>query len=234
MSDTRSRIYFVDIATIEKVMDACPNQEWRTIFALSRFGGLRCPSEIFGLRWSDIFWDQNRLRVRSPKTEHHEGKDERFTPLFPELVEELQKRFEEAEEGEEYVISTYRNLSGNLRSVAADIIQRAGVPSWPKPFHNLRASRQTELSRIFPLPMVCEWLGNSPEVAKAHYIRATDLDFAEAAKKATQNPTQLPAALACTGTHHEQQILDILQELHSDQDIEGVQWERKDSNLRRR
>ena len=37
-----------------KLLDACPNQEWRTIIALARIGGLRCPSELKQLRWPDV------------------------------------------------------------------------------------------------------------------------------------------------------------------------------------
>ena len=38
------------------VLEACPDAQWRLLFALSRFGGLRCPSEHMGLRWRDIDW----------------------------------------------------------------------------------------------------------------------------------------------------------------------------------
>jgi integrase len=50
-----------------KLLEACPNQEWRTIIALARIGGLRCPSELKQLRWSDIDWKGNRFLVRSLK-----------------------------------------------------------------------------------------------------------------------------------------------------------------------
>ena len=36
------------------ILEACPDQEWRTLFALVRYGGLRCPSEVLKLKWSDI------------------------------------------------------------------------------------------------------------------------------------------------------------------------------------
>ena len=40
----KSREYFVSVLEAAKVLQACPDYEWRLIFALCRFGGLRCPS----------------------------------------------------------------------------------------------------------------------------------------------------------------------------------------------
>ena len=85
----RARDHFVSREDAEKILAACPDQQWRMIFALSRFGGLRCPSETLALKWADVLWDQNKIRVPSPKTAHHEGKAERMIPLFPELRREL-------------------------------------------------------------------------------------------------------------------------------------------------
>jgi site-specific recombinase XerD len=45
-----SRFYFVSRDDAERVLKACPNAQWRLLFALSRFGGLRCPSEHLALR----------------------------------------------------------------------------------------------------------------------------------------------------------------------------------------
>jgi integrase len=63
----KDRIVTMDEYT--KLLDACPNQEWRTIIALARIGGLRCASELQQFRWSDVHWTENRFLVRSPKTE---------------------------------------------------------------------------------------------------------------------------------------------------------------------
>jgi integrase len=56
------------------VIDACPDWEWRLLVALARFGGFRVPSEATRLRWQDIDWDRERIKIRSPKAEHHKGK----------------------------------------------------------------------------------------------------------------------------------------------------------------
>jgi len=62
---------------IEKLLEACPDTEWRLIIALARCGGLRIPSEALALTWAGIDWAHGRFRVRSPKTEHHEGRVDR-------------------------------------------------------------------------------------------------------------------------------------------------------------
>lgn len=50
----KSRDYFITREEAEKVLAACPDAQWRLLFALSRYAGLRCPSEHLGLRWSEI------------------------------------------------------------------------------------------------------------------------------------------------------------------------------------
>ncbi len=175
-----SREHFVTCDVIEQVIEACPDAEWRLIVALSRYGGLRCPSEHLKLTWGDVDWERKRITVRSPKTEHHAGGESRVLPLFPELRPYLEGVFDEAEPGTEYVITRYRERNANLRTQFLRIIKRAGVKPWPKLFHNLRASRQTELTAKFPLHVVCEWIGNSAPIADKHYLQVTDDHYTDA------------------------------------------------------
>lgn len=60
----------------------------------------------------------------------------------------------------------------------------AGEKPWPKLWHNMRASRQTELLNEFPVHVACGWIGNSRAVAMRHYAMTTDEHFA----KATSTP----------------------------------------------
>lgn len=176
-----SKFHYVSRADAERIIKACPDAQWRLIFALSRFGGLRCPSEHLALTWQDIDWARNRITVRSPKTEHHPGQDRRVIPLFPELLPHLRQAFEEAEPGTERVIPRYRDSEQNLRTQLERIITRAGVKPWPKLFHNLRSTRETELAETWPLHVVCAWIGNSQPVAAKHYLQTTDEHFDKAA-----------------------------------------------------
>jgi integrase len=196
------RKYFVPRDVIQKVIDACPDAQWRLIVALARFGGVRVPSEILPIRWTDVDWERGRLTVHSPKTEHHEGQESRLVPMFPELRQYLMEVFEEAEAGTEYVITRYREDNQNLRTQLIRIIKNAGLLPWPKLYQNLRASRETELYSQYPIETACAWIGNAPEVAVTHYINDPDKDahFRHAigqandarceGKKATRNPTR--------------------------------------------
>ncbi len=96
-----NRLYFVSREDAQRVLDACPDAQWRLLFALSRFGGLRCPSEHLRLRWGDVDWERGRITVHSPKTEHHEGGESRQIPMFPEIRPYLEEVWEQAEPGTE-------------------------------------------------------------------------------------------------------------------------------------
>ena len=174
------RFYFLSRTDAQKVLNHCPDVEWKLIFALARFGGMRCPSEILALTWEDVNWEHNRIRVPSPKTAHHEGGASRMIPLFPELRPLLLEAFEQAEAGAQQVITRYRRDNANLRTQLKRIINRAGLEPWPKLFQNLRSTRETELAEDFPIHVVCKWIGNSQPVAAEHYLQLTDEHFERA------------------------------------------------------
>ena len=111
-----TRYHFITEADAVKVLAACPDVEWRLIFALARWGGLRCPSEHMALTWGDIDWENNRLTVRASKTEHHVGSGIRIVPLFAELKPHLEAAIDAAEPGAQFVITTYRDTNQNLRT----------------------------------------------------------------------------------------------------------------------
>jgi hypothetical protein len=112
-------------------------------------------------------------------------------------------RFSQADEGEEFVITRCRDGKTNLRTQMERIIKRAGVKPWPKLFHNLRSTRQTELTEKFLSHVVCAWLGNSRAVAQDHYLQLTDAHFSAASadsalapEKAAHNPAHSTAVRA--------------------------------------
>jgi hypothetical protein len=138
-------------ATFQKILDEASDSEWKLILALGRFGGLRTPSETPALRWQDSNREKNTILVRSVKTERHAGSESRLIPLFAELRPFLLAAFEEAPAGAVHCIERHRLNSTNLRTQVHRFIFRAGLKPWPRTFQNLRASRETELSAVYPL-----------------------------------------------------------------------------------
>jgi site-specific recombinase XerD len=177
---TESRAFFITPGMTSEVLEACPDDEWRLIVALARYGGLRIPSELHGLKWAEVDWARNRFLVHAPKTEHHGDGGQRWVPIFPELRPYLAAAFEAAADGAVFVVPG-RHRNANLRTHLRRIIVKAGLTPWPKMFNNLRASRETELAEDFPMHVVTGWIGNSERVARKHYLQVTEEHFKRAA-----------------------------------------------------
>lgn len=199
----KERQFHVPQDVIYRVIDAAPDAEWRLLIALSRFGGLRCPSEHLALKWSDVDWGRNRFRVESPKT------GERWIPIFPELRPYLDDCHELAKKGTIHVINRYRDTNANLRTTFTKIIRRAGEKPWPKLFHNLRASRETELAAQWPIHVVCEWIGNSAAIAAKHYLTVRESDYLKAAQKAAQSGSEMIGGIVNTVQYGDEKTLDF-------------------------
>ncbi len=173
--ENRDREHFVTREAVDSLLAHCPDDQWRVIIALARFGGLRCPSEILDLTWDCVNWSDSRLTVIAHKSER------RVIPLFPELRPFLEESFEAAPEGCSHVVHRYRSTNANLRTQLQRIAKRAGVELWGKPFQNMRSTRDTELLRRYPIHIAAAWIGNSPEIALRHYAQLTETDQRNAA-----------------------------------------------------
>ena len=141
------------------------------------------------------------MRVPSCKTEHLAGGDHRFIPLFPELVPYLQDALELADPGSVHVITRYRRANQNLRTQLLRIIARAGEEPWPKLWHNLRSSRQTELEEQFPTHVVCAWLGNGEIVARGPLSPGAGRPLRAGQRASRWRGTESGTAIARTASH---------------------------------
>ncbi len=207
---TRDRQHYVSIEETQRLLEAAPDWQWRTIIGLCRFAGLRCPSEVFALQWQDVNLPDGIMWVRSPKTEHHRGHEGRWVPIFDPLKPLLEEAWDCAVEEQVHVLPRETEhgtaLSRLSRPTLHDrfkvIVKRAGLTPWPRLFHNLRSSCETDLALRYPLHLASRWLGNSTIVANRHYLQAGlndhlryagDNPFAGGAKsgaRAAQNAAQ--------------------------------------------
>ncbi len=182
-----SRWRYVSREETAAIVEVCSSPQWRAIVGLARYGGLRVPSELVGLRWGDLerrtvdgreVWS---LRVRSPKAEHHgEGHGQRFVPVCEEFLEDCRRQ---AAAVETRIVPGVADGTVNLRTELARIVTRAGLAMWEKPFQNLRSSRETDWLEMFPgrIAAVAGWMGHSPTVAMRHYAQVLPQHFGGAA-----------------------------------------------------
>lgn len=180
------------------ILENLPSNQWKLLFALSRWGGLRVGSEPRQLLWADVNLDKGVMWVRSPKTEHHHGKDGRFVPVFPELESLLTECYHEAQEGEDLVLPFLVGRSdASLRKPLMKAIKLAGIEPWKRLWHNMRKTRQNELANSTGITQkdVCGVMGNSLAVASRHYVEHTEADAKRIAsatrvQKRAQNPVE--------------------------------------------
>lgn len=194
------RFFMVTNEMFSQVLAHCRNSQERLILVLGRYGGLRIPQELQFMEWDDFHTSEGFFIVKTPKKEKKVNQDRgiftdyatRRVPLFPEIEDAFQEYFEDFPSGgpkllfsddtqlpvQFRVIVTTQGLTSRLKK----IVKQAGLTLWPKPFQNLRSTRETELINNFGFPIqeVTTWLGNSPSVAVKHYIQASPTIFRQA------------------------------------------------------
>jgi len=168
--DNPDRLVEITRQVIEQLLKQIEEPELRLIVVLARFAGLRVPSEISTLRWRDVDGENKTLHVFTPKTEHHSRGGRRVCPLFPELISYFDAVRPSDGNPDAYVIKKHRGSALNLRTALDRKMSAAGLVRWPKLFQNLRANSLTDLAESHPIHTVCQWLGNTVEVAMRHYL----------------------------------------------------------------
>ena len=192
---------------------------------------------------SRSFTPLGRMMVRSPKTEHHAGLEQRLVPITPTLMPILQEAFDAAQEGQELLVTLGKG--GQLHRRLQAIVRQAGVEPWPRAFQTLRSSCEKEWARDFPQYAVSKWMGHSITVSGKHYVNEVpDELFDQAAAMesgALHNPVQHSAASARNASQGREP--GASQKAHKPSDCEGLRsrttvcghdekWSRGGSNPR--
>lgn len=215
--------FYVTPEMIAKVIENCPNIRWKMLFGLTRYAGLRTPSETHELTWQDVNWDKARLTVRSCKTEAHEGKDKRFVPIVPALMALLEEGFASAPEGDSQIVNI--TGQGNMARWIKKITEAAGVPLWEKVWQTLRKSCEIQWAMSEPQNAVSYWMGHSMLVSEQNYLHVPDELFDRVAQKAAH----VIAAPSGVERNDERAILDTAQisgvERHTEEPCDWRRWE---------
>lgn len=189
----RSRQFFVDGKMTSQVLKHLPDTNWKLIFCLMRFQGLR-RHEVFALDWKHIDWETGELTV---PVETKTGW--RVLPIFPETMPYLRDRQELAKKGEKVVAweGSEESLTERLRRLVDGIRGEC----WPKVCQQLRSTRRTELQEEFPNHVVNEWLGHDSTTADKHYLQVTPEHLERAASLQTLSWDSICTA-SCTAEPH--------------------------------
>ena len=164
------RRFYVSKEAIERVIDKAPDDQWKLLIALGRYGGLRIPSEVVGLKISDIDLERGRIDHRFAKDRKAGKVQARVIPLWPELRPLIENVLKKASPEQVHLLPCI--LPGyNPHTQFVRLIERAGLNPWPKVWQNLRSTRETELLKDFPIHVVCGWIGNTERIARRHYLQ---------------------------------------------------------------
>ncbi len=169
--------HYLDLPAFERLIEAAPGP-WRAFLGLARLAGLR-QNEILRLEWPDVDLLHGRLVV-SPPGEASTKHNRREVPIIPRLAQILFAESQADAAGGRVCPLRVGNLFRDFRALCL----RAGMASWPRWCHSLRKAAETDWAREHPLHVVSSWLGHSPKIAVAHYLRPTEADFQRAAGRA--------------------------------------------------
>ncbi|GAB5444702.1 MAG: hypothetical protein Fues2KO_50510 [Fuerstiella sp.] len=175
----KEKQYHVSDAEVQAIYRKCPNTEWQAFLILGRYAGLRLPSEICELKWTDINWKTGLMTIHSPKLQKSGSSGIRQVPLFPQVRTVLQKLW--SENPDEYVLPSLRRVT-NVNPLFRRIVKDAGVKPWPDLCYNLRQSaiNDAEHNPRFTTKNVSDWFGNSEQTRLKHYSRTLAEDISAA------------------------------------------------------
>jgi integrase len=161
---------------IDNVIQAAPNVEWRLLIALWRYAGLR-KMEPMGVDWNDVLWSEGKIRVRSPKTAHHVGREMRYVPIR-DVEEYLSDAFAVARKGQKHIFGPHVNAN-RLFDGFEKIVENAGYKPWPNLIKNLRLSCENDwlTAGEAPAHVIAAWIGHTIAVQNSSYAIVSDGHF---------------------------------------------------------
>lgn len=188
----RSRQFFVDAERSKLVLNKLPGTNWKLIFALMRFQGLR-RHEVFLLTWENVNLADKELTIPA------EGKTGwRSMPIFPEVIELLESTPKASRKGK---VVDWSRSEESVTELLKRHVETILGECWPKVCQQLRSTRRTELDGQFEPYVVNEWLGHDSKTAERHYQQITPAHLLRASMMRTV-PEEAVCTAACTAESH--------------------------------
>jgi hypothetical protein len=155
-----------------RVLKWCPCPRTRFFLAITRICGIRSPSDVRPLVWSNFDIDLYIIRVGSIK--NHEYRPSRDIPFFKELRRFYNEAWDDIPDeqlGKDEIFFDLPKTDTAISNRLQRYCRKAGMAMWPKPMLNLRASGERDMWRALAYDEVVAILDHSPETAQEHYNR---------------------------------------------------------------
>jgi integrase len=167
MADERKRERIVTREEELRLLAACENRyrkHLRPIVICALDTGMR-RGEIFGLKWSDVDFEERVLTIRAFKTKTMK---ERQVSLTTRLMIELERIWEESPKNKDFLVFGFTD---NVKKSWTSVRTKAGLPDVR--FHDLRHTAATRLvAAHLPLPEVGRVLGHTQANTTYRYVNA--------------------------------------------------------------
>jgi integrase len=166
-------IHYLDLGELEALLTAVAEDDFgateHALYLTAAMSGLR-QGELVALRWTDIDWQANRIRVRRNYTRQRFGtpksrRSSRSVPMIERVARELERHFQaSAFQGDEDLVFPHPYTghpldASKLRKRFKEVLGRAEVR--PIRFHDLRHTFGTHCASAgVPLRTLQEWLGH--------------------------------------------------------------------------
>jgi integrase len=183
---TRSkRWYYVAPDELNALLEAATDN-YRSMIALCRLAGLR-RLEALNVRWIDIDFEKNRLRVIGDADWQPKNRKTRYIPICLELRNILLDAYNR-DKNKAGLICSPKEEDSLYRDIKATIL-RAGLIVWAKPFHTMRKNCITDwVVAGNPIHAVKEWAGHADiKTTQKYYLQVSEAVYDQAAGKSLWN-----------------------------------------------
>jgi len=171
------KFFFISPHLTKKIFSQLKTDEDKLRFVLMRYLGLRSPSEMNELSWSDFDWKDGLVTIRSPKLINHPRKYRRQCAFrWPEAIKVISDAYDNRLADSEKILPrlSHKNLTKHVKGW----LGKAGVNLWPDLLQNFRRTAITEACEIFPSHVVASYFGHSEVISMTHY-RMVHADYAK-------------------------------------------------------
>jgi integrase len=143
------RQFYVSYDAIEEAIAACgTNIEFAGILAFARYAGLRIPSEIHDLKFSDFTFVENKFGQEGIFSVPVTGKTgTRKVPFFSELQPYFLALYNAKKPDQEFIFAKYRKCK-NVSTVIKKLMKKHRLTIWEKFFVNQRSSCITDKEKM--------------------------------------------------------------------------------------